>query len=107
MGRQYWTLRETADALGVSDKTIRRRIKSGRLKAKMENGEWLVERVDTGQVEVRHVSSELEMLRRQLDEKDRQIAELHVLLRQAQEQVQRLLPMPKGKRWWNPRDWFR
>jgi excisionase family DNA binding protein len=107
MARQYWTLSEAAEALGVSDKTIRRRIRSGQIKAKMEHGQWFVEQLDIGETTVRQVSNGLELLRKQLEEKDRQIAELHVLLRQAQEQTQRLLPMPSKKHWWNPRDWFR
>jgi len=106
MSREYWTIGETAKKLGVSEKTIRRRIKCGELKARMESGRWMVEWMDVGNEESSHVSSELEVLRKQLEEKDRQIAELHVLLRQAQEQWQRFLPMPSKRQWWNPRSWF-
>ena len=133
MSNQRWTVSEAARALGVSEKTVYRRIKSGRLSAKLEGGpdspHWMIDRVDRvdgvdtvdrdrGQVSRHRVeqieagkSPVLDVLREQLQEKDRQIAELHVLLREAQGQLQRLLPAPIGKtetyehrkrRWWWP-----
>ncbi|MBN2185912.1 MAG: helix-turn-helix domain-containing protein [Dehalococcoidia bacterium] len=148
MARQGWTVGEAARALGISEKTVRRHIKSGQLKAWMEDGQWLIERagkertegghrvdseeevgrqrvdndqttgrqrVDTEERAARQASSAdrstlhatIGLLRQQLEEKDRQIGELHVLLREAQGQIQKLLPMPSRRRWWNPGTWFR
>ncbi|MBN2185913.1 MAG: helix-turn-helix domain-containing protein [Dehalococcoidia bacterium] len=45
MARQGWTVGEVAGAPGISEKTVRRHIKSGQLKAWMEEGQWLIERV--------------------------------------------------------------
>jgi hypothetical protein len=103
----------------------------------MEDGQWLIERAGKGQTEGRHrvdsdqtmvrqrVDSErkagrqtsgtdrnvlqatIELLKQQLQEKDRQIGELHVLLREAQGQIQKMLPMPSRRRWWDPGTWFR
>ncbi len=137
MTRQAWTVTEAARALGISEKTVRRHIKSGRLKARMEDGQWLIERggkgktegghgvdsgqtmgrqrVDTGERAGRQASSAdrstlqatIGLLKQQLEEKDRQIGELHVLLREAQGQIQKMLPMPSRRHWWNPGTWFR
>lgn len=137
MTRQAWTVTEAARALGISEKTVRRHIKSGQLKAWMEDGQWLIERAGKGKTEGRHrVDSEervgrhrvdtgeraarqassadrstlqatIGLLKQQLEEKDRQIGELHVLLREAQGQIQKMLPMPSRRHWWNPGTWFR
>jgi excisionase family DNA binding protein len=42
MTRQYWTILETALKLGVSDKTVRRHIKAGKLKAFMAGREYRI-----------------------------------------------------------------
>ena len=148
MARQGWTVSEAARTLGISEKTVRRHIKSGQLKAWMQDGQWLIERAGKGRTEVRHrVDSEekvarhrvdsdqamgrqrvdtgeraarqassadrstlhatIGLLKQQLEEKDRQIGELHVLLRETQGQIQKMLPMPSRRRWWNPGTWFR
>jgi hypothetical protein len=107
----------------VSEKTIYRRIKSGQLVAKLEgqptNPHWVIELVDVGRPQAGQRSGQgedagsfvIELLREQLQEKDRQIAELHVLIREGQEQLRRLLPAPmnqqephepKKRRWWWP-----
>lgn len=136
MTRQGWTISEAARALGISEKTVRRHIKSGRLKAWMEDGQWFIERAGKGQTEGRHrvgsdqttgrqrvdtgerlgrqassadrgaLQATIELLKQQLQEKDRQIGELHVLLREAQGQIQKMLPAPSKRRWWNPGTWF-
>ena len=137
MTRQAWTVTEAARTLGISEKTVRRHIKSGQLKAWMENGQWLIERAGKGRTEGRHrvdsdqtmgrqrvdtgeraarqassadrstLQATIGLLKQQLEEKDRQIGELHVLLREAQGQIQKMLPMPSRRHWWNPGTWFR
>jgi hypothetical protein len=94
------------------------------LEGELARGRWLIEPVDTdrhmGGREYTHredytnlTTATVELLKGQLEEKDRQIAELHVLLREAQGQLKGLLPAPqgeeqqwergkKGRRWWWP-----
>lgn len=43
MAGQQWTIKEAAEALGVSEKTIRRRIKDGIIKAEQTQGKYGVE----------------------------------------------------------------
>lgn len=137
MTRQDWTVSEAARALGISEKTVRRHIKSGQLKARMDGGQWLIERAGKGQIEGGHgvdsgqimgrqrvdsggkvgrqvlgtdrnaLQATIELLKQQLQEKDRQIGELHVLLHEAQGQIQKMLPVPSRRRWWDPGTWFR
>ena len=40
MAKQYWTIKEAAEALGVSEKTVRRRIKDGILDAQQIPGKY-------------------------------------------------------------------
>jgi len=40
MTKQHWTIKEAAEALGVSEKTVRRRIKDGTLKAQQMPGKY-------------------------------------------------------------------
>jgi len=134
MSSQKWTVSQAAQILGVSEKTVYRHIKSGKLKARIEGApptaHWMVDPVvkkgqlsgqsggqpsGQGDGQDRLVTSSqesttvIEILREQLREKDRQIAELHVLLRASQGQINTLLPAPreeeqppvrKKHRWW-------
>lgn len=43
MTKQHWTIKEAAEALGLSEKTVRRRIKDGTLKADQTPGKYGVE----------------------------------------------------------------
>ncbi|MFQ5860506.1 MAG: excisionase family DNA-binding protein [Dehalococcoidia bacterium] len=127
---QTLSITEAARRLAVSEKTVRRRIQRGELTAerapapggfeyRVSLDDQLAEtaphgRTDGGMAtDGQHLASEtdlgkaLEMLRQQIEEKDRQIAELHVLLRQAHEVVVRALPAPgstgeRRSRWWWP-----
>jgi excisionase family DNA binding protein len=48
MTGQHWTIKEVAEMLGLSEKTIRRRIKDGTLKAEQKPGKYGVEYHITG-----------------------------------------------------------
>jgi DNA-binding Lrp family transcriptional regulator len=121
-----FTIREAADRLGLSENTVRRRLHAGLLKGYQEDppyGRWLVELSDkdiegaaraTGDgvtpelVEalrdtIRRQDETLEQFSRQLESKDQQIKELHVLLQQAQA----ALPAPRDNRSWWQRLWQR
>jgi excisionase family DNA binding protein len=100
------TIAEAAQLLGLSEKTVRRRVISGRLQATQmstyKGYTWMVEVPDDL---VTPESGELQALRdrvaaqeRELEAKNEQIRQLHILLQQAQA----ALPPPKGTQrpWW-------
>jgi len=111
---------EAAKRLGVSTDTVRRRIGKGELLAHREptpqGFRWEVELPDNGsqdmnghhssngleslvvtlQAHVQTQAEELAAKNGQLEAKDSQIRELHVLLHQ----TQAALPAPKEKHWW-------
>jgi len=108
---------QAASTLGVSEKTIRRRIKSGSLRAELVGDprryeidpadldsvqEESTPRMDSDQDTV--YPALIQILREQLQEKDRQIKELHILLQGAHEQAGRMLTAGNGhrRRWWWP-----
>lgn len=111
------TIAQAASTLGVSEKTIRRRVKNGSLPAQLV-GEpphyeiapedlGIVQEESTPPVDVDQGALEyalIETLKAQLQEKDRQIKELHILLQGAQEQTSRMLDAGNGhhRRWWWP-----
>lgn len=43
MTKQHWTIKEAAEALGISEKTVRRRIKDGSLEAQQIPGKYGIE----------------------------------------------------------------
>lgn len=43
MTEQHWTIKEAAEVLGISEKTVRRRIKDGIIKAEQTQGKYGVE----------------------------------------------------------------
>lgn len=88
-------LSQAAAQLGCSVETIRRRIKTGELHATKVAGVWdidLPEATDTlqdGHTDVLErlvdqLTSEVEELRRQLEVREREIGQLHILLGQRQ-----------------------
>jgi Winged helix-turn-helix DNA-binding len=102
------TIREAAERLGVSQDTVKRRLKRGELQGVQEPRPqgfvWLVELPDeaaaaatpppsaaeVSAAEVRRLDQMVDLLREQLANRERDIRELHVLL----EQAQRALPPP-------------
>lgn len=111
------TIPEAARLLRVSEHTIRRRLRTGELQGSQEASpggfSWTVELPDgvavdnppSGEVaamreSLRILSEEVDSLKGQLDKKDRQIEQLHVLLQQSQA----ALPAPRDRPWWK---WWR
>ena len=112
-----YSIAQAAAQLGVHPTTIRRQIHSGRLAADLADGQWTIHDEAIAQAVDRGRRSEptasdgeggayealVRVLERQLDQKDQQIGELHVLLQAAQEQTQRMLANPSSgtrRRWW-------
>lgn len=111
------SIAQAASILGVSEKTVRRRIKSGSLRAELVGDPRRYE-IDLSDVDsvlgesTPDVDSDqdtvypglIQILREQLQEKDRQIKELHILLQGAHEQAGRMLTAGNGRprHWWWP-----
>ncbi len=130
------TIKEATQRLGLSDVTIRRRLRAGSLVGRQEfrpqGYVWLVEVPDSipapeesqeqevlpGEIAVQRelVATLQEQLHsqalvhqdqlaakdHQLEAREREVQELHVLLQQSQEQANRLLPPPRQRHWWWP-----
>ena len=131
---------EAANLLGVSEETVKRRLRRGELRGERRRRPqgyvWLVDLLDESfsttthdhstttqgdrgdhdtdhntsgdeghyllQEMVEMLQTQVKAQQEQLESKDRQISELHVLLQQAQERVNRMLPPPRRRRWWWP-----
>ena len=112
-----YSIAQAAAKLGVHPTTIRRQIRSGKLPAKMVDGQWIIHDDTIAQATDQSnrpkqgtldgdggaYQAILAVLEHQLEEKDRQIRELHVLLQSAQEQTQRMISKPTPR--WLPRWW--
>ncbi len=132
------TKKEAAWRLGVSEDTIERRLRQGKLNGQQEptpqGFRWLIELpeekdlrndsasdpletpvdappnevlslrelVATLQMQVTTQQEQLTAKDHQFEAREREIQELHVLLQQAQEQLGRMLPAPRQRRWWWP-----
>ena len=105
------TITEAARRLGISERTVRRRLHNGDLLGRQlatpQGFVWTVEMTDdvpNDQANGKAADGELEafrelvaVLKDQVETKDQQIKELHVLLQQAQT----ALPAPRDHRsWW-------
>ena len=112
-----YSIAQAAAQLGVHPTTIRRQIRSGKLSAELAHGQWTIHDEAIAHAKESGRQGEqmagdghgggyqalVSVLERQLDQKDQQIGELHVLLQAAQEQTQRMLANPKSgarHRWW-------
>lgn len=109
MSEQEIPIKVASEALGISPKTVWRRIQKGEIPARKVAGQWLV---DIGQqqdklsgqerqgvmFDLAVLQSTIEVLRQQLEQKDQQISELHILL--AQKQLPEPLPEPTKTPWW-------
>jgi len=125
------TVPEAARRLGVTEDTVKRRLRKGELqgerKARPQGYTWMVELPDeesetdstvTDTVsspgddtvdhrenngEIRRLEEMVSMLQHQLEVREREVQELHVLLQQAQA----ALPAPRDNRPWWQRLWRR
>jgi IS30 family transposase len=111
------SISKAADILGKSPKTILRWIQRGTLKAHKEDiaghDEWRMDGIDTVQAavhdnvqvdvllherdaEIARLVAVVDLLKSQIEAKDKQISELHVLLTR----TQKALPEPGKTPWW-------
>ncbi len=104
------TIAEASRQLSVSTDTIRRRIKAGVLEAKKKDGKWDVTLPDTppeaAETPVQSfpglervialLQEEIGELRRQLEAREREVGQLHILMGQRQLQDQ------ATRKWWAP-----
>ena len=82
------SIKDAAAYFGVSDKTIRRRIKAGELQAQQSEGRWIVEVVQSNVQpdvapsigETQQLRAENEHLRQSLARRDTQICQLNTIL---------------------------
>ncbi len=105
------TITEAARRLGISERTVRRRLHNGELQGRQvstpQGFVWIIATPDD-QPNGKAADGELEALRElvdllkdQVETKDQQIKELHILLQQAQA----ALPAPRDNRSWWQRLW--
>ena len=111
------SISRAADILGKSPKTILRWIQRGTLKAHKEeiagHDEWRMDGIDTVQdavhdnvqvdvllhekdAEIARLVAEMDLMKSQIEAKDRQISELHALLTRNK----KALPEPRKTPWW-------
>jgi predicted site-specific integrase-resolvase len=115
------TIKEAAERLGISEVTIRRRLRTGQLKGYQESpptGKWFIEvsddDVERGEVDrdedddtlelvdalrdtIKRQDEVIALLKHQLEAREREVQELHVLLQQSQA----ALPAAGGNHsWW-------
>ena len=114
---QWVSVREAADILGVSQDTVKRKLKAGTLPGRKETGEkgerWLVELPDDATATLRQdqdsalgaaLQQVIDVLSRERDElwqevasRRREVEELHILLQRSQEQVRALAPPQQSR----------
>jgi len=92
---------DAAAEIGISPDTVRRRLKRGQLKGNLIGGRWSVEVPDRAPQDpqgldkaVKVLESQLDAARDQLQAKDRQIEQLHLLM------SQRALAEGSPAAWW-------
>ena len=122
MTEQHWTIKEAAKALGLSEKTVRRRIRDGTLKAEEIPGKHGLEYriTDLGRTrpldksldtrENTPLDKALDIIKAVQEENERlagQVGFLQALLQELENKV-RLLTGPKPKRsWWQRLLWWK
>jgi predicted site-specific integrase-resolvase len=121
------TIKEAAERLGISEVTIRRRLRTGQLKGYQESpptGKWFIEvsdddveqgeagadddddvleLVDALRDTIKRQDEVIALLKHQLEAREREVQELHVLLQQSQT----ALPAAGDNRSWWYKLWHR
>jgi DeoR/GlpR family transcriptional regulator of sugar metabolism len=121
------TIKEAAERLGISEVTIRRRLRTGQLKGYQESpptGKWFIEvsdddvgqdgvgadadddsleLVDALRDMIKRQDEVIALLKHQLEAREREVQELHVLL----QQFQMALPAAGDNRSWWYKLWHR
>jgi hypothetical protein len=120
------TIKEAAERLSLSEVTIRRRLRTGQLKGYQESpptGKWFIEisdDVEQGEVDadeyddsfqladalrgtIKRLDEVIALLKHQLEAREREVQELHVLLQQSQA----ALPAAGDNRSWWHKLWHR
>jgi len=111
--KKFLTIKEASDFLGVSEKTVRRRLKSGQLVGRLE-GKYLIDnrslrglkdkmssRVDRldNLVQLKEFKGQINDLIYQVKEAREESRELRSIIYNLAEMLPKALPSPK-KRWW-------
>ena len=106
---KWWKVKEAGQRLDITEKTVLRWIKLGKLRAQRSGKCWLIEPVKIGEGKTEEISEDVRTLReiiellkreledskRELGEKNKQISELHILL------GRKALPQGEESRhWW-------
>lgn len=122
MAQQHWTIKEAAEALGVSEKTVRRRIKDGLLEAQQIPGKYgteyrIIVPEDTHPLdksldieEETALAKALDIIKALQEENERLAGQVGFLQAQVFEldSKVRLLTEPKRRRlWWQRLFWWR
>ena len=112
MNKLYLTRKEVRELLGISDRTISRKIKQGKLKVDIKNNKQLFPKEQFKELEVKEVNvydtlvnslqSQIENLQKEIDVKNKQIEDLNRALNNQQgltgQLQEKLLLLPEPKK---------
>lgn len=113
MSKLYLTRKEVKELLGISDRTISRKIKQGKLKVDIKNNKQLFPKEQFPELEVKEINvydtlvnslqSQIEQLQKELDIRNKHIDDLNRALNNQQGltgQLQEKLLLPEPKKSW-------
>lgn len=114
MNKLYLTRKEVRELLGISDRTISRKIKQGKLKVDIKNNKQLFPKEQFKELEVKEVNvydtlvnslqSQIEQLQKEIDVKNKQIEDINRALNNQQgltgQLQEKLLLLPEPKKSW-------
>ena len=114
MSKLYLTRKEVKELLGISDRTISRKIKQGKLKVGIKNNKQLFPKEQFKELETKEINvydtlvnslqSQIENLKKEIDVKNKQIEDLNRALNNQQgltgQLQEKLLLLPEPKKSW-------
>jgi len=114
MSKLYLTRKEVKELLGISDRTISRKIKQGKLKVGIKNNKQLFPKEQFKELETKEINvydtlvnslqSQIENLQKEIDVKNKQIEDLNRALNNQQgltgQLQEKLLLLPEPKKSW-------